>query len=362
MLILEVLMRSITKEIFFKIFSQNTDLEQLELKGISSIRFSSYEAFIYATITGSGYLDNLVMPFTPKGLMKIFQAEDNLNLVTGLWDKFHPYYTPRKIAEVRDYIATGDKYLIPIEFKNELEYHEKIKELFHKQDFPGQFLIQRIEDNKKGKGLESLIEYFACEYFKANGYLVDNQIPLSQACGSPDWIAISTDGAEFGSLRKQGFYLFELAMPSLFGERDIAINSARQTLGNSIVGEVKVTAANSTSQLNKYLSTEFFDSGVLCFTDRFVPDDSQAAIAFFNADWKFKFEPDRQLNRFIDEGRYEKYLHFILLNLKIYQLSSLPDELILSALSIRNFSEIKSKSDFVRQMSDLDIESILDIS
>ena len=61
-------MRNITKEIFFKIFNQNTDLERLELNGFSSIRISSYEAFIYATITGSGYLDNLVMPFTPDGM------------------------------------------------------------------------------------------------------------------------------------------------------------------------------------------------------------------------------------------------------------------------------------------------------
>jgi hypothetical protein len=221
----------------------------------------------------------------------------------------------------RNYIMDGDKYLIPIEFKSEIEYNEKIKKYFYLQDYPGQFLIQRIEENKKGNGLESLIEYFACEYFKANGYLVDNQIPLSQAHGSPDWIAIRTNDPEFGSLRKQGFYLFELAMPSLFGERDIAINSSRPSLANSLVGEVKVTATNSTFQLNKYLSTEFFDSGVLCFTDRFIPDKSQAAIAFFNEYWKFKFEPEKQLNRNVNEGQYEKYLHFILLNLKIYLLS-----------------------------------------
>lgn len=355
-------MRSITKEIFFKIFNQNTKLEQLELNNNSLIHFSSYEAFIYATVTGSGYLDNVVMPFTPKGLMKVFQAEDTLNLVTGLWDNYHPYFTPRKIAKVREYVANGDKYVIPIEFTNELEYKEKLKDLFYKQDYPGQFLIQRIEENKKGKGLEALIEYFACEYFKANGYLVDNQIPLSQAYGSPDWVAISTDNSEFGSLRKQGFYLFELAMSSLFGKRDTAVNSVRHSLGNSIVGEVKVTASNSTLQLNKYLSTEFFDSGVLCFTDRFIPEKSNASIAFFDEDWKFTFEPKKQFKRFDNKSQYEKYLHFMLLNLKVYLLSSLTDELILGTLSIRNFSEIKSKSDFVSRIGELDIERILDIS
>ena len=360
-MILEAIMRNISKDIFFKIFSQNTGLERLEFNNISVVRISSYEAFIYATITGSGYLDNLVMPFTPKGLMKIFQAEDNLNLVTGLWDRFRPYYTPRKIAHARDYIATGDKYIIPIEFRNELEYNNKIKELFYKQNFPGQFLIQRIEENKKGNGLESLIEYFACEYFKANGYLVDNQFPLSQAHGSPDWIAISTDDPEFGRLRNQGFYLFELAMPNFFGDRSIVVNSAQNSLGNSIVGEVKVTAANSTSQLNKYLSTEFFNSGVLCFTDRYIPEKNQASIAYFDENWKFRFEPEKHLNRIVNVGQYEKYLYFILLNLKIYLLSALSDESILNTLSIRNFSEIKSKTDFVRQVSELDIERILDI-
>jgi hypothetical protein len=355
-------MRNITKDIFFNIFDGNTSLERLEFKNTSVVRISAYEAFIYANITGAGYLDNLVMPFTPKGLMKIFQAEDNLKLVTGLWDRFRPYYTPRNIAKARDYIATGDKYIIPIEFRNELEYNDKIKELFYMQDFPGQFLIQRIEENKKGNGLESLIEYFACEYFKAHGYLVDNQFPLSQAHGSPDWIAMSTDDSEFGRLRKQGFYLFELAMPSFFGHRSTVVNSAKNRLGNSIVGEVKVTASNSTSQLNKYLSTDFFDSGVLCFTDRYLPGKSQASIAYFDEHWRFRFEPEKRLNRNVNVSSFEKYLYFILLNLKIYLLSALSEESILSILSIRNFNEIKSKADFVRQVSELDIERILDIS
>jgi hypothetical protein len=355
-------MRNITKEIFFKIFNQNTELEILELNNTSFVSMSPYEAFIYSNITGAGYLDNLVMPFTPKGLMKVFQAEDNLNLVTGLWDKFHPYFTPRKIMQDRNYIMDGDKYLIPIEFKSEIEYNEKIKKYFYLQDYPGQFLIQRIEENKKGSGLESFIEYFACQYFKAKGYLVDNQIPLSQAYGSPDWLAISTDKPEFANLSKQGFYLFELAMPDFFGKRKILVNSPSYDLGNSIVGEVKVTAANSILQLDKYLSTNFFDTGVLCFTDRFRPSNSKATIAFFNEDWKFELESQKQISTTIDESQYEKYLDFIVLNMKIYLLSSLTDEVILEVLSLGSFREIKTKSDFIRHINVLDIETILNIS
>lgn len=352
-------MRDITKDKFFKVFKKNTKFELVNLGDIPVIRMSAYEAFIYATITGSGYLDNLVMPFTPKGLMKIFQAEDNLNLVTGLWDKFHPYYTPRKIAEIRSYIVSGDKFLIPIEFKTESEYNEKIKDIFHKQDYPGQFLIQRIEMNKKGGGLEPLIEYFACEYFKARGYLVDSQIPLSHKHGSPDWIAFSTDSPELGRLRKQGFYLFELAMPSMFGSRNLAVKSSTYNLGESLVGEVKVAATNSIFQLNKYLSTEFFDTGVLCFTDRYVTNESEKAIAFFDEDWMFTFEPEKQSNNFFNDSQYQKYFSFMMLNLKIYILSSLTDELILNVLSISDFKEIKSKSDFIRHIDEIDIDSIL---
>jgi len=355
-------MRSITKDIFFKIFNTNTELKILELNNISFVSMSPYEAFLYSNITGAGYLDNLVMPFTPKGLMKIFQAEDNLNLVTGLWDRFHPYFTPRKIIQDRNYIVDGDKYLIPIEFKSETEYNEKIKKYFYLQEYPGQFLIQRIEENKKGGGLESFIEYFACEYFKAKGYLVDNQIPLSQAYGSPDWLAISTDKPEFASLRKQGFYLFELAMPSFFSKRKISVSAPSYDLGNSIVGEVKVTATNSIIQLDKYLSTNFFDSGVLCFTDRFRPSNSSVTIAFFNGDWKFQVESKKQISTMINESQYERYLDFIVLNMKIYLLSSLSDEAILHLLSFESFREIKTKSEFIKHISDLDIETILHIS
>ena len=64
----------------------------------------------------------------------------------------------------------------------------------------------------------------------------------------------------------------------------------------------------------------------------------------------------------INESQYERYLDFIVLNMKIYLLSSLSDEAILHLLSLESFSEIKIKSDFIKHISDLDIETILNIS
>lgn len=354
-------MRSISKEVFFRLFEQNTEFEELEVNNNSTVKMSAYEAFIYSNITGSGYLDSLVMPFTPKGLMKIFQSENNQDLVTGLWDKFHPYYTPRKIAQARSYITCGDKYVIPLEFTSEVEYNEQIRQLFYAQDFPGQFLIQRMEKNKRGSGLESLIEYFTCEHFRTMGYIVDNQFPLSQACGTPDWVAIGTDLPEYGSLRKKGAYLFEFAMPSFFGDRKFLRSSLENTYGKSIVGEVKVTATNSIKQLNKYLSTNFFDSGVFCFTDRFVPNNSHASIVYFDENWKFSFERGTDLIVSENSSNYEKFIQFMLLNVKIYLLSSFDDFKILDILSISSFSDIHSKENFISRMNQIDIETMLKI-
>jgi hypothetical protein len=352
-------MRDITKATFFKIFDQNTAHKSGKFKDIDSIAMSSYEAFIYSTITGAGYLDNLVMPFTPKGLMKIFQSQDNLNLVTGLWDRFHPYFTPRKISDRRKYISKGEKFVVPVEFDNESEYIEKIQKLYYAQDFPGQFLIQRIEQNKRGSGLESFVEYFACQHFKSRGYLVDNQFPLSQAYGSPDWIAVNSNVAEFKVLRNKGFFLFELAIPEFFEKKHLYESELNLFLAKSIVGEVKVVASNSTPQLEKYLKTQFFDSGVLCFTDRYRPNKSHDPIAYFDSDWTFVFESDSQVSDYRNDSQYEKFMKFILLNMKLYLLSALPDDFILKMLGIDNFDEIGSKSDFIFLLEALDIERII---
>lgn len=55
-------------DIFIKNFDYSVEKTILD----DAIKMNYYDAFLYANVTGAGYLDNYVMPFSPKGLLKIF--------------------------------------------------------------------------------------------------------------------------------------------------------------------------------------------------------------------------------------------------------------------------------------------------
>ena len=137
-------MRNISKEDFFKILANNVSFHEIELQGNRAFEISSYEAFLFSTITGAQYLDNLIFPFTPKGLMKIFHSHTNDRFVTGLWSDVLPHYTPRKLVADRPFLARDFKILIPVEFRDENDFAHEIAKLFKYQTYPGQILVHRI--------------------------------------------------------------------------------------------------------------------------------------------------------------------------------------------------------------------------
>ena len=55
-----------------KIFENNFKCDVVETEIGRGFKINPYEAFIFCSVTGSGYLNNPIMPFTPKGLLKIF--------------------------------------------------------------------------------------------------------------------------------------------------------------------------------------------------------------------------------------------------------------------------------------------------
>ena len=57
---------------FFNIFKANFDFEIVETEMGLAVKMPAKEAFIYSSITGAGYFENPIYPFTPKGLMKLF--------------------------------------------------------------------------------------------------------------------------------------------------------------------------------------------------------------------------------------------------------------------------------------------------
>lgn len=62
----------INKNTALDIFIKNFDYSVEKTILGDAIKMNYYDAFLYANVTGAGYLDNYVMPFSPKGLLKIF--------------------------------------------------------------------------------------------------------------------------------------------------------------------------------------------------------------------------------------------------------------------------------------------------
>src|SRR3989344_5352245 len=173
---------------FIKIMSKNFGYKITDTSIGQGIIVDQFNAFIYSTVTGAGYLDDPLYQFTPKGLMKLFYNALDYKFVTGIFDNTTLKNTPYIIAQSKTYLFEGDKVIIPVEFESEIELQKKLKKFVSELKEPStNYIIQRIEKSKKGNGMEPFMEYLACEAMRVKKFIVENQIPLSHSAGSPDF-------------------------------------------------------------------------------------------------------------------------------------------------------------------------------
>ncbi len=334
----------------------------MNYRGLRAFEISAYDAFIFSTITGSQYLDHCDFPFTSKGLMKLFQSNLSSKMVTGLWAGTIPHYSPRNLIKDRPFLAEGIKYLLPIAFQSETEFRREIEKVAELQLVPGQILVHRIESSKEGCGQESLLEYLACEYFRSNGYLVDNQIPLAQKFGSPDWMAISpacfsTDKGIFA-----GRYLFEYGMNSIQGWRPNETAKIVEPLDrNMLVGEVKVENVKPKKQVEKYLASGIFSHAVITSTDSLSSKLPEYDSFFFDSNWKTIFSQSEVISRAQNKVEAEQFQNFVLTMIKMFHLSNFSNEYIQEMLrSPVALNELELK-DFLHFVEEFDLAKALDI-
>lgn len=253
----------------FSVLNNNFNYPIVNTCAGKAIAMNPYDAFIYANVTGSAYLNNITFPFSPKGLMKIFYNAFDYNFVTGLFDNLSFKYTPLNIKKLYPFVAHNTKYILPIEFNSEKELYNELRVIttviLENKMNPLDFIVQRIEAYKKGRGMEPFLEYIACEFFKRKGYVVENQVPLTHTVGSPDFAGYKTaEFLAFASSTKKlplGFHIFELAMIKAFNKTHEYIDLPKSQ--DIIVGEAKTSVSNSaiTAQLFKYLDTGLFNEG-----------------------------------------------------------------------------------------------------
>lgn len=245
------------------IFQSNFNYPIVDTKLGKGVIMPPNEAFIFCNITGAGYLENPIYPYTPKGLLKIFYNAFDYKFVTGIFENSRLNHTPYFISKLKPHIFKGDKIIIPVEFESEQELVGKLENYIEEEKNTTDYIILRIEKRKKGNGMEAFMEFLVTSYFKNIGYIVENQIPLAYSLGSPDFGGYKLRET-FESINNNfifnstGLHLIELSMLRLGLEKKI-LKSESSDL--AIVGEAKTSTPNMKGQLIKYLDSGLFNMG-----------------------------------------------------------------------------------------------------
>lgn len=348
---------------FLNIFKANFNYPIVETEIGKAIKMPAKEAFIYSSITGAGYLENPIYPFTPKGLLKLFYNAFNYKFVSGIFDNGVLKNTPHILSQAKDYLFNGDKYIIPVEFESEEKLVNLLKEKFNDLNNRESYIIQRIEISKQGNGMEPFMEYLTAEYFKHLGFIVENQIPLAHSIGSPDFAGyglseIITKIGSYGFLPKEGFHIIELALIRNF-KQSIKSNNSHIS-NNLIVGEAKTGNSLMTKQLEKYLNTGLFDEGFEIHPAKTKPSKDYFGLITLGDDFRIKIVLPESKYLTQEALSRDEYIVWLGNYIKFYLIANLSNDELKQFYSEVRREGINKESDLVNFVLLLKIDTILE--
>ncbi len=338
---------------FIKIFNKNFNYPIVKTKIGEGIKVDSRTAFLYSLVTGSGYLDNPLYPFTVKGLMKVFYNATDYKFVTGLFDNTTLKNTPYILSKAKPYLFSNNKIIIPVEFKTEIELQTKLKNFVQSETHPTDFLIQRIECSKKGNGMEPFMEYLACEVMKRQGYIVENQIPLTHSTGSPDFggYSLSQDVPSFLCC----IHLIELSLLRLGYEIE---NTNPDSKMWTIVGEAKTGTNEMKRQLDKYLNTHFFNEGFEIHPFKKEPASPYVGLVTIDDQMKLKVILKKENKKFSNEEQRE-YFKWLTNYIKYYLVANLTNDEFNNFYRRKTKELISSQNCIVKFVNGLEFKELL---
>ncbi len=319
-------------------FGQQTKL----LGHFESLTLDPFEAYELSAINGAAYLNNVDFPISVRPFSKLFGAAHSLELTSGMFDRGIDRYTPEKLCAKYPFLSIGRKTVVPVAFDSEQELSEIRSRLFETAESPQDLLILRIENWKKGFGLESLLEYLAARVFMAHGYIVENQAPVSATVGSPDFLAfrlasLNQDLLEVCGI-SPGQSLIGLALRNEIPQ--VAKTLADSTASDYVtVGEAKVGGASGSKQLDKYMATGYFDNGVF-ITDSLSSSSSryaQLSTAFHQRALEYPFKEPTSPTK--ASASYRKWLEVVALSYLYVGLPATRRENLRGALGLRGGDE-----------------------
>lgn len=322
------------------------------------------DAFIFSAVTGAGYLSNPILPFSPKGLLKLFYNAFDYNFVSGIFENTSLKNTPYNLAQAKRYLFDSDyKIVVPIEFDSEQGLQDHLSTIFETIENQTDYLVLRIERSKAGNGMESFMEYLAADYFKNLGCIVENQIPLAHALGSPDFGGY-TIVEVIENLRPfigNGFHIVELAMIRLNSEkREKDDPTKNQDLTTAtIVGEAKTSTKMMTTQLIKYLDTGLFDFGFEIHPSKSEPARKDFGLFSIDNDYQIVFNPPRE--HYVSQNTHSKfdYEEWLGNYMKFYLVANLTNDEFNDFFIKKQGRKISGQGDIVAFVCGLSIEEII---
>lgn len=343
----------ITKENILRILNTNFAYKMTDSVLGPGVVLSPVQAFIYCNITGAGYLNNITFPYSTKGLMKVFHTACACDMVTGLFDKYMPKYTPKKMYEKYSFLFDGNKILIPVEVESEQIYFETLENMYNtliKHGLqPHDFIIQRIECSKKGNGMEPFMEFLACEKFKRLGYITENQVPLGHNVGSPDFMAFKSDVAD------KGLHLIELALLFLTKSFNDIKPCDCMSIYDLVVGEAKTSTTQMVSQIEKYTKTGYYNKRFGIYPTH-ITVNKGVGLIYLDSGLNIAIQASENCESDADE--YKKWLVNCM---KSYLLANLSDEQLIELYNVYLGRVPSSDGEFYNFLQKIDMEHILNL-
>lgn len=356
----------LTKAEILKIFLNNFKYNHTSTPLGEGVVMPTRDAFLFCNVTGSAYLDNYSFPFTPKGLMKLFYNAMQYNLVTGIFENASLLYTPYYLSKKYDFVFNSEhKIIVPIEFESEKELQKLLSSTMPQLKQPTtDYIIMRVENFKEGHGLESFMEYLTAECFKKRGYIVENQIPLAHAVGSPDFggYKLQQTLKATQQVLPNGFHIIELAMIRLDNkDNDNSYFPQKSFPYNLIVGEAKTSTKIMDAQLKKYLNTQLFDWGLEIHPTKKKPTNNDRGLLTLDDNYHIKFIPQTQTYVSDCDSPYsrEKYIIWLENYMKFHLLANFTNDELKDFIRQKTGNCLISKQSLVDFVITISAEEII---
>lgn len=355
----------LNKENIIKVLHRNFGFAKVSDSVLGDlIKMSPFDAFIYSSVTGHGYLDNTRQPYTPNGLMQIFNQTNAYNFVTGMFDRDgNLFHTPLYEVKNHSYIVSGDKFIVPVEYDTNANLQKRLTEM---EEYitntgrdPKDFIVCRIKVTTAGFAMEPFMEYVASKYFNRKGYFTETQIPFYYSGGTPDFAAYSLP--DVGGLVKKYFHFNGSSFIGLASIRAFGLHkngSGQEDTIEAIVGEVKTASLEALSQIKKYLDKGVFNRAYEIIPHKKSPEtiaglialDDDGEIKIFEAKTSAKVVPEKQ----------SEYLAWLQNYIKYFLVSNLTNEELDEFYGQRAGKRTRTIPELLEFINALHIENILD--